>query len=62
LTLRPNTERPITIKIGTNKLTRHETMGTDIDEILRGRRAKGRIPKFWDGHTAERILNILIAL
>jgi UDP-N-acetylglucosamine 2-epimerase (non-hydrolysing) len=60
LTLRPNTERPITITLGTNKLTRHETLAADIEEILQRRRPRGRIPKFWDGRTAERILKLLL--
>ena len=60
LTLRPNTERPITIKVGTNKLTRHETLSGDIDEIMHGHHPSGKIPKYWDGHTAERILKILL--
>ena len=59
LTLRPNTERPITIEVGTNKLTRPEQLATDIEEILQERRQSGRVPKFWDGRTAERILSAL---
>jgi UDP-N-acetylglucosamine 2-epimerase (non-hydrolysing) len=57
LTLRENTERPITIDEGTNVL-----VGTDPHRIeeeatraLGGAR-KGRIPLLWDGHTAERIV------
>jgi UDP-N-acetylglucosamine 2-epimerase (non-hydrolysing) len=60
LTLRPNTERPITIKLGTNRLTRHETLAADINDILQGRRPRGRIPKYWDGRAAERILRLLL--
>lgn len=60
LTLRPNTERPVTILEGTNKLTRPELLATDIEEILQERRQNGRIPQYWDGHTAERILSALI--
>jgi UDP-N-acetylglucosamine 2-epimerase (non-hydrolysing) len=62
LTLRENTERPITISQGTNLL-----VGTDpakivvaATAILAGRGKTGRIPQFWDGHTAERIVEILI--
>jgi UDP-N-acetylglucosamine 2-epimerase (non-hydrolysing) len=62
LTLRPNTERPITIKQGTNKLTSLEKMGADFDYLLNGGQPKGRIPELWDGHTAERIVEILAKL
>jgi UDP-N-acetylglucosamine 2-epimerase (non-hydrolysing) len=61
LTLRPNTERPITIHEGTNIL-----VGTDpkriVEEglkILSGGARTGQIPKFWDGHAAERIAQAL---
>lgn len=57
LTLRDNTERPITISEGTNTL-----VGRDADairggvaEILAGRGKRGRVPALWDGHAAERI-------
>jgi len=60
LTLRPNTERPITIKIGTNKLTTVETLQDDINRILDGKQQPGEIPELWDGQTSERILKELI--
>jgi UDP-N-acetylglucosamine 2-epimerase (non-hydrolysing) len=57
LTVRPNTERPITIEEGTNTL-----VGTDpaalikaVDEVLAGGGKRGRAPRFWDGRAAERI-------
>jgi UDP-N-acetylglucosamine 2-epimerase (non-hydrolysing) len=57
LTLRDNTERPITVSEGTNQI-----VGTDpqailgaVDEILRSGGKAGRIPALWDGHAAERI-------
>ena len=59
LTLRPNTERPITITQGTNKLTSLETLEQDFDCVLNGYRPSGRIPDLWDGKTAERIIEIL---
>jgi UDP-N-acetylglucosamine 2-epimerase (non-hydrolysing) len=59
LTLRPNTERPVTIKEGTNKLTSLQTLEQDFDYILNGYHSSGRIPELWDGHTAERIIEIL---
>jgi len=58
LTLRENTERPITVEAGTNTI-----VGTDIEKIvsaafssLNGSTPKRQPPKFWDGHTAERII------
>jgi UDP-N-acetylglucosamine 2-epimerase (non-hydrolysing) len=59
LTLRPNTERPITITVGTNKLTSLETLPADINQILTDNRQAGGIPELWDGQTSERILKIL---
>ncbi len=61
LTLRPNTERPITIEQGTNTL-----VGTDrlailqgVSEILAGQGKRGRVPELWDGHAADRIASDL---
>ncbi len=60
LTLRPNTERPITISQGTNRLTSLETLEKDIKQILNGNNKQGKIPELWDGRTGERIINILL--
>ena len=57
LTLRENTERPITIEQGTNLLVgrdRAAILGA-VRDILAGRGKRGRLPEFWDGHAAERI-------
>ncbi len=62
LTLRPNTERPITIKEGTNKLTSLETLEADFAHLLNGCSSKGQIPKLWDGKTAQRIVPELMGL
>jgi UDP-N-acetylglucosamine 2-epimerase (non-hydrolysing) len=58
LTLRPNTERPSTVWIGTNELVPFdiETVQGKINEIITGNYKKGAIPPYWDGHSTERIL------
>jgi UDP-N-acetylglucosamine 2-epimerase (non-hydrolysing) len=61
LTMRENTERPVTVTEGTNvlvgrdraKILRH------VDRILAGRRRQGRVPKYWDGRAARRIVRVL---
>ena len=62
LTMRSNTERPITCEIGTNIL-----VGTDpkrilheANGILAGLTRPGSIPERWDGHAAERIVDVLL--
>jgi UDP-N-acetylglucosamine 2-epimerase (non-hydrolysing) len=58
LTLRDNTERPETVRIGTNEL-----IGTDpaklapaLARLMAGEWKKGAVPEKWDGHAAERIV------
>jgi UDP-N-acetylglucosamine 2-epimerase (non-hydrolysing) len=60
LTLRPNTERPITITLGSNRLTKPESLVEDVDDVLGGPERKGQVPPLWDGYTAGRILECLI--
>jgi UDP-N-acetylglucosamine 2-epimerase (non-hydrolysing) len=60
LTLRPNTERPVTITMGSNKLTSVERLSTDIREVMHRTEIPGRIPPLWDGHAAERTLGHLL--
>jgi UDP-N-acetylglucosamine 2-epimerase (non-hydrolysing) len=60
LTLRPNTERPITIELGTNRLTCVDRLEADINTVLEDQCPSGRIPEYWDGHTAERVINALV--
>ena len=62
ITLRENTERPITVSEGTNTL-----VGTDKDliistsnEILNSGGKKGQIPDLWDGKSAKRIADVLL--
>jgi UDP-N-acetylglucosamine 2-epimerase (non-hydrolysing) len=62
ITIRNNTERPITISQGSNVLA-----GTDpgrilslIEKVLAGKWKKSKVPKLWDGHASERIAKILI--
>lgn len=61
LTIRENTERPITVDQGTNTMVgsdRSTILGA-VDEILAGGGKRGRIPEFWDGKAAERIADDL---
>ena len=57
LTLRENTERPITVEQGTNILVgrNREAIIGHVGEILAGKGKHGRVPELWDGHAAERI-------
>jgi len=62
LTVRHNTERPVTVEVGSNTL-----VGTDPAQVvpaavavLEGRGKKGRVPDLWDGRAAERIARILV--
>jgi len=57
LTLRENTERPITVEQGTNTLVGRDRVKilAAVQEILNGRGKCGRVPEYWDGHAAERI-------
>jgi len=60
LTLRPNTERPVTLVEGSNRLTEIHRLDDDVRELLNGPRRRGRVPALWDGRTAERICDALL--
>jgi UDP-N-acetylglucosamine 2-epimerase (non-hydrolysing) len=64
LTLRPNTERPSTVTIGTNELVPFdiETVQNKINSIIEGTYKKGDIPPMWDGKSTERILQTCLGL
>ena len=64
VTLRENTERPITIELGTNVLAGTDT-GKIVNAAMAGlenepRKTKPSVPPLWDGNTADRIVNVLI--
>jgi UDP-N-acetylglucosamine 2-epimerase (non-hydrolysing) len=61
LTLRPNTERPVTISLGTNKLIKFDLreIRKEIDSIENGTYKRGEIPPMWDGKATERILEFV---
>ena len=62
MTLRENTERPVTVTEGTNrlvKLTREDILRHYKEIRAVGYRGKGRVPKFWDGGAAGRIVTVI---
>jgi len=63
LTLRENTERPITVDIGTNIIVRtnKNKILKEVNKILAGNVKKNKIPKYWDGKTSQRIVKNLNA-
>jgi UDP-N-acetylglucosamine 2-epimerase (non-hydrolysing) len=62
VTIRENTERPVTVDVGTNYLagTRPEAILEAARNILGGRGKKGAVPPLWDGKAAERISDVLL--
>ncbi len=61
LTLRSNTERPITVTMGTNTLVGQDSrkLAVELSAILDGKAKRGSIPPLWDGHAGERIADVL---
>ena len=61
LTMRENTERPITVEQGTNTMVGRDRAAIlqGVSEILAGRGKRGRLPEFWDGRAAQRIADDL---
>ena len=61
LTLRSNTERPVTVTLGTNVLIGQDLgrLSSELSKILEGNVKKGSIPPLWDGHAGERIAEVL---
>jgi UDP-N-acetylglucosamine 2-epimerase (non-hydrolysing) len=63
LTVRENTERPVTVTLGTNILVGQDSnrLREEARRVLRGDAKKGTIPPLWDGRASERIAEILVA-
>ena len=59
LTVRPNTERPVTVWEGSNKLIKVDEIISEVQLIVDGKGKKGTVPKYWDGKTAERIVELI---
>ena len=64
LTLRNSTERPVTVKLGTNVLVGEDKnrLTGKLKSVLDGREKKGTVPPLWDGQAGERIAEILQSL
>ena len=62
LTVRENTERPITVELGTNVLVGRDVTRLEqhVSGILRGEGKRGSIPPLWDGRAAERVADVIL--
>ena len=61
LTVRENTERPITISMGTNVLVGRDRakLSSELSKVLEGKAKKGTVPPLWDGRAGERIADVV---
>ena len=61
ITLRDNTERPVTVEQGTNTIAGHDRalILSVVDDVLTAGGKRGRTPELWDGKAAERIKQVL---
>jgi UDP-N-acetylglucosamine 2-epimerase (non-hydrolysing) len=61
LTVRENTERPITVEVGTNILVGQDMdrLQEEVHKILDGKGKKGKVPPLWDGKAGERIAEVI---
>jgi UDP-N-acetylglucosamine 2-epimerase (non-hydrolysing) len=62
ITLRENTERPITCEIGTNVICGRDmdSVRREVARIIRGEKRRGTVPPLWDGHAGERVAKVLV--
>lgn len=61
LTMRANTERPVTVTIGTNTLIGDDLalLRAQVQAVIQGRGKRGAVPPLWDGRAAERVVDAL---
>lgn len=61
LTLRTNTERPVTVEQGTNRIVGNDphVIRAEVAKVLDGEQRPGRVPERWDGQAARRIVDVL---
>jgi UDP-N-acetylglucosamine 2-epimerase (non-hydrolysing) len=62
LTLRENTERPVTVTLGTNRLVGRDpvALARAFEDVFAGRWTRGTCPPRWDGHAGERVIDLLL--
>lgn len=59
LTVRPTTERPVTVWEGSNRLIKTDEMIEEVSKVVSGNGKTGHIPHYWDGQTAIRIIDLI---
>jgi UDP-N-acetylglucosamine 2-epimerase (non-hydrolysing) len=64
LTVRNNTERPVTLTLGTNTIVGQDSkkLRSELSKIVKGNAKRGTIPPLWDGHAGERVADVLRSL